>query len=734
MLLWSPYYNILISLCKIVSMSIFSKKGNTSGMNATGVASSDFFSFEVLNALSAHIAVIDREGQIQAVNNSWMKFADNNGGDSKALGVGCNYLHACRDALLPENIETGLEALHGIERVLQKELAEFELIYPCHSPDVKRWFLMRCTPMEGHSLLAVICHIDISEKIKTEEKLREREKELEAFQIIHRQVASQIALEPVIRTILEQIRSIIEPDLAMLFLKNGENLTLKDSVCSITSNYIPAKHEHQIGRCLCGIAVATGESVYSFDINTDKRCTMHECKDAGYTSFASIPLKKGTNILGCIGIASIVKRDFSHKSSFLESAANDVTISLNNALLYNKLQHYADDIQNELGERQRLEKSLVHTQKMEAIGHLAGGIAHDFNNTLAAIMGYSELTLQKTSDPESKEFIQGVLKACHRAKDLIKQILTFSRQNDISLIPIDLRAILKETLPLVKASLPSTITIHAQFESFPPAPVTGNPTQIQRVFMNLCTNAAQAMEDTGGALVIRVETVTIDPKMRDRCHDLAVNEQYVRLSVRDTGTGIAPEQLDSIFEPYFTTKVPGKGTGLGLAVVHGIMKSHHGGIIVDSFPGHGTTFSLYFPRGDKDQPIVRPEALPESARGSEHILLIDDEAAIVNVLRRTLERAGYTTTCCLSSKHAMSLFRQSPQKFDMVICDLTMPDLTGDELSARMRGIRPDIPIIMCTGHHPGQLQDVDTSNIDIILQKPIPHAKLAKIIRELLD
>lgn len=703
-----------------------------SSTDSTSWLPSDLSSYDVLNALSSHVAVIDRHGVIVAINKAWELFASTNDSSTELVGVGSNYLDTCKKAIRSDNEKLAFQALQGIEQVLAGKTQEFELEYPCHSPEQERWFVMRSTLIQN-TQHAVICHIDITEKKLTEKALNEREEELLAFHLIHRQVASQIELEPVIRTILEQIRKILKPDLAMLFLKDGKTLLLKEAIPSYPTTFCHENEPHEVGKCLCGIAVQSGRAIYSYDITTDERCERSECKNAGYRSFASIPLINDSEILGCIGITSTKPRDFSERSDFLNAAAKDVTLSLKNALLYDKLQHYAEDIQNQLHERERLEKILVQNQKLEAIGHLAGGVAHDFNNILAAIMGYAELALRNTESTSIKEYLQGSLKACHRAKDLIQQILTFSRKSDTNLMPLDLRFILKESLLLVRASLPSTITVHEQLDSISSATIRGNPNQLQRVFMNLCSNAAQSIDDANGVLIIKLTEVIVDQNLRERCPDLKLDRRYVELSVRDTGVGIAAEHLASIFEPYFSTKVPGKGTGLGLAVVHGIVKHHHGGVIVDSFPGHGTTFSLYFPLIDAPLPTIVSKSQQPSPRGAGHILIVDDEAAIVQVLEKTLQNKGYTTTSSQFAQEAMILFRKSPAAYDLVLCDLTMPDITGDILAKKMKEIRNDIPVILCSGHSAERLQGLNTAEIDKILQKPIPHTELIAAVRELL-
>jgi signal transduction histidine kinase/CheY-like chemotaxis protein len=695
----------------------------------------DLLSCDVLNALDSQVAVIDSTGKIVAINDAWRNFALNNGSTLESTGAGCNSLSVRREALHPRNVESADGALQGIEKVLRREVAEFEYVYPCHFPDdVQRWFLMRCATLGKHAGYAMISHTDITEQKLAEKALRKREEELEAFHIIHRQVASQIELEPVIDTILVQIMQIMQPDLALLFLREGDALILKKIVPAYPTPFCSGRINPRVGKCFCGLAVQTATALFSYDITTDPRCVMNECKLSDYLSFACIPLVDGSDVLGCISLSSKQPRDFSTRSSFLTYAAQDITLSLKNALLYSRLQHFADDIQKQLQDRRRLEQILVHNQKLEAIGHLAGGIAHDFNNILAVIMGFSELALRKTEDVVCREYLQGGLKACHRAKDLIQQILVFGRKSNNHLMPLDLRYVLRETLPLIRASLPSTITVYDRLDSDCSATIRGNPSQLQRVFMNLCANAAHAMLDSGGILIVKLSLVKIDETVRESCPQLQLNSTYVELSVRDTGTGIEKEHLGSIFEPYYSTKVPGKGTGLGLAVVHGIMRDHNGGVTVRSFFNHGTTFSLYFPFYEAKVPAgTLEEKTASNQEGSAHILIVDDEEVIVEVLQKVLEGRGYTTTCCRHAKDALALFQKSPDSYDLVLCDLSMPEMSGDVLAKKIKRIRSDIPLILCTGHSSEQLHGIDGDSVDMILQKPIPQAELTSALREAL-
>ena len=335
-------------------------------------------------------------------------------------------------------------------------------------------------------------------------------------------------------------------------------------------------------------------------------------------------------------------------------------------------------------------------QKMEAIGVLAGGIAHDFNNLLGAILGYTDLALHEVapSGPVA-QYLQEVLTAGRRAQSLVLQILTFSRASEPERIPVQLRLIVKEALKLLRASLPTTIDIRQDIDH-DDGTVLADPTQMHQVLMNLCANAEYAMRDTGGTLEVRLDTVELDTGAVAHYAEL-VPGSYVRLTIRDTGHGIPPEVATRVFEPFFTTKGVGQGTGMGLAVVHGIVTSHGGAITLQSTPGQGTTCEVYLPRLDMvvDDPTSRDESLPV---GKGVILFIDDEEAIARVSQQMLEKLGYQAVVRISSLAALETFRQTPHHFDLVITDQTMPHMTGEALACELRRIRPDIPIILCTG------------------------------------
>jgi len=383
-------------------------------------------------------------------------------------------------------------------------------------------------------------------------------------------------------------------------------------------------------------------------------------------------------------------------------------------------------------EHKKLEARLQQAQKMEAIGTLAGGIAHDFNNILTAVLGYTELALDDAeNDTLLHKNLQEVIVAGNRAKDLVKQILAFSRQADQELKPVQVELIVKEAVKLIRASLPSTIEIELNLAS--KSATLADPTQIHQVLMNLCTNAHHAMSENGGVLTVSLRDVRIDSGFESRKLDLTTGG-YMCLQIQDTGHGMPEEVRARIFDPFFTTKDRDKGTGMGLSVVHGIVKSHGGAITVHSQPGKGTSFAIYLPLIRTEvKPTVRTAiALPT---GNERILFIDDEKTLVDLGRQMLERLGYKVVCRTSSIEALELFKSRPDQFDLVITDMTMPNLTGDKLTRQMLGIRADIPVILCTGFSE-QISEKSAKDMGIreFILKPLVMDKLARTVRSVLD
>ena len=396
----------------------------------------------------------------------------------------------------------------------------------------------------------------------------------------------------------------------------------------------------------------------------------------------------------------------------------------------------AERKQAEEAQRQ-LEAQLRQSQKMEAVGTLAGGIAHDFNNILSVIIPYTQLALEDAGDnKELQDNLNRVLLAADRARHLVRQILIFSQPHRQERRVINLQSTVEDALKLLRSALPSTIEMVPQLD---PVPTTlADPTQIHQVIMNLCTNAEHAMSGRPGRLEIELGTAPVD-EVFSRRHPNLRPGQHIRIGVRDNGCGMPREMLNRIFEPFFTTKGPGQGTGLGLAVAHGIVKSHGGAILVQSEPGVGTEFQIFLPVQmpvPEGKPAAQPPepGLAAAGRG-ERLLLVDDEPSVLGALSETLSRAGYKVTSLTDPRAALEAFRARPAEFDLLFTDLTMPGLTGFELARQVMTIRTDLPVIVATGFGGNSVSDATTPpNVRKIVEKPFNPRRIASTVREALQ
>ena len=380
----------------------------------------------------------------------------------------------------------------------------------------------------------------------------------------------------------------------------------------------------------------------------------------------------------------------------------------------------------------KLEVQLRQAAKLEAIGTLAGGIAHDFNNILSAIIGYTELTLRQNQEtPKVAQNMEEVLKAAERAQSLIAQILTFSRQDEQAFQAVQLGSLVKEALKLLKASLPSTIEMKLKIES--DLAIMADPTQIHQVVMNICTNAGHAMLEKGGVMTVQLTSERMNDQELEGHPDLKPG-RYLKLTVSDTGIGMSQEVKERIFEPFFTTKDKGKGTGLGLSVVHGIVKSHGGDITVYSEPNQGSAFNILFPA--IDQKVKAPQkAINQIPKGNEKILLVDDEQVLVDIGKMSLEVLGYQVVGETSSLRALEIFNKNLNTFDLVITDMTMPKMTGEELCKNIRKLDATTPVIICTGFSSMlDKKKLAEMGADGLLPKPVKTRDMALTIRKILD
>jgi len=382
-------------------------------------------------------------------------------------------------------------------------------------------------------------------------------------------------------------------------------------------------------------------------------------------------------------------------------------------------------------EKKKLENQLQQAQKMEAIGALAGGIAHDFNNILSAIIGYTELAMLNEGAEHCADELKEALAAANRAKDLVNQILAFSRQTAEDRMPVRVALIVKEAVKFLRATIPSTIEIKARIDERSGA-VLANSVELHQIIMNLFTNAQHALGERAGLVEVEVQGAEIDAAQKSDLIGMQAGA-CVRISVRDTGSGMSPEVMERIFDPYFTTKEKGVGTGLGLAVVHGIVKKYGGAIQVESKPGQGTVFHVFLPKADVAAP-TQTELTKPIMGGSEKVLLVDDEQMLASVGQQALQRLGYEVVSRTSPIEALELFKAKPGHFDVVITDQTMPGMTGDALARELMNIRPGIPVIICTGY--SQAIDAEraaTIGIKAFVMKPILIHDLADAVRKAL-
>jgi len=386
----------------------------------------------------------------------------------------------------------------------------------------------------------------------------------------------------------------------------------------------------------------------------------------------------------------------------------------------------------DITETKKLEDQLRQTHKMEAIGTLAGGIAHEFNNMLAIILGNTEIVMDDTPEWHStRSGLEEIRKAALRAKEVVRQLLDSSQPTKHKREPVSVGALIQASVRLIRSSMPATVEIRQDIDQ-ESGIVEADPTQINEVFINLCTNAADAMAENGGVLEVAVKRKTVDA---EQAAPLGLIEpgSYISLMVKDTGCGMNVETVSRIFDPYFTTKEFGKGTGMGLSLAHGIVRNYDGTIIVDSTPGKGSTFEVLLPQSEAEiVPEPEQEIIPG---GNERILFIDDEPALAKMAKQMLERLGYEVVTRTNSEEALELFRQEPDRFDLIITDMTMPGMTGDRLAAAVNAIRADIPVILCTGYSERISEEKAMAmGIRAFAMKPLAKKDLAATVRKALD
>lgn len=447
------------------------------------------------------------------------------------------------------------------------------------------------------------------------------------------------------------------------------------------------------------------------------------------------------NIIGmfaCYSFESYARKDF-YLARLLEQEkekVNAVNFELEQRVRERTAQLFKAniDLKQEMAEHERAERELIQAHKMEAIGTLAGGIAHDFNNILMAIMGYAEIGLYKKniSTEKTSYIFQQIMQAGGRAKSLVKQILTFSRQQEQEKMPVHVGSIVKEALKLLAVTLPKNIEISRHILTEADL-VLADPIQIHQIIMNLCTNAAHAMKETGGDLRVALLDVQKSTPEAIIVSDLSA-EAFIELSVRDTGTGIDASIVDRIFDPFFSTKAKGEGTGMGLSVVHGIVKSCGGKVVVESYPNNGACFRVFLPKIDRLFTEAAQD-MPSLPAGTEHIFFVDDEPALIEVVKEMLETFGYAVTTSSDPAEALERFRENPRQFDLVITDKNMPRMSGFELAKGLLSIYPGIPLILCSGFNDhADMEKAEAIGFSEMIIKPLVMREVAETIRQVLD
>ena len=580
------------------------------------------------------------------------------------------------------------------------------------------------SPKDPEKLLARIEHLE--ENRRFVQNVLEMALSLVDFQ---ENIVNSFGPENILEEAEKRIRYLIPFEANALYLINQDNSDLQPAVCNPLKarEFIAAEVEDLIEKGFFAWAIRERRGITIASRNRAKRFVMHVIATQSRIRGMFIGQLDGTR-------QQIPDTSLTLLSIILLNTAN----ALESLEFYRLLRHQKTILEKKVEERTQAlaesERQMQQVLKLQSIGTLAGGIAHDFNNLLFPIIGYTELAMDDIPEENTaRKSLEEVLKAASRAKELIQQILTFSRRNGSERKPIRVPIIILEALRLLRVSIPKTIDIVTAVEENC-SPIMGNASQMHQVVMNLCTNAYQAMLETGGKIQVCLGEVNIGYEEMVQRIGIKMGP-HLHLMVQDDGVGMDATVLERIFEPYFTTKEPGKGTGLGLSVIHGIVKNHGGFITVESLPGQGSSFHVYLPTIDEMEQDIEVKIRAAETGGGEHILLVDDEEQIVAMEKQMLEKLGYQVTACASSSEAWTVFSARPGEFDLMVTDMTMPHMAGDRLSEKILDIRPNLPVILCTGHSDMINEDKAAAlGIRKFVMKPVKKNELARAIRSALE
>jgi PAS domain S-box-containing protein len=570
------------------------------------------------------------------------------------------------------------------------------------------------------SVLAIVRDIS-TRKAAENEIIRSRDTQKVINALLRASVTEQ-PVEWILKNCLDLILSIqwltVEPKGCIFLVEDRKDILIRKVQKGLDKELEAKCAEIPFGKCICGRAALSAKVEFSAKI--DERHDIYIEGGMDDHGHYCIPILSESETLGVINIYLEAGHSYDETEvEFLSAVANTLAGII--------MRRYAEK------EKQQIEMEMHHAQQLESIGTLAGGIAHDFNNILFPIMGHTELLLMDTpEDSPSIGNLKAINTAALRAKDLVKQILAFARQESTEFILMKIQPLVKEALKLIRATIPTTIDIKLDINPDCGA-IKGDPTKIHQIVMNLSTNAYHAMEYAGGELRVSLKEIEID-KQDVLSQDMEPGG-YACLIIADTGIGMSKQLIEKIFDPFFTTKEKGKGTGMGLSVVHGIVKGMGGTIQVNSELGKGSEFNVYFPivKSLSEERIIQSKAKIQG--GTERILLVDDEEPIITMEKQLLEHLGYKVTSRTSSLEALEAFRANPDRFDLVITDMAMPNMPGDKLAIELIKIRPDIPIFLCTGFSENMSEEKAASlGIKGFLFKPIIMKDLAQKVREVLD
>ncbi|MBX7218851.1 MAG: PAS domain S-box protein [Blastocatellia bacterium] len=631
----------------------------------------------ILNSLPAHIALLDKEGTIVTVNEKWKRFALENQLDQPDYGIGCNYIGVCETASVDHDPANGYRVADGIRQVLSGTQKEFTFEYPCPAPEQERWFKLiispLCNSLDRETVEgAVTMHVDITDRMLVEAALRTSE---------------------------ERNRDLVENATDIIFTRKLDDTLL--SINKIAETLTGYNRSEMLGLPFDHLLAP------EFRALAHRKLKEQETETSLPTLFeAELVCKNGRRQPVEISSRLVFEGD---RPVATQGIARDVS------------------------ERRKLEEQLRQAQKMEAIGRLAGGISHDFNNLLTAILGYSEILLLRLQDERLRSKVEEIKKAGNQAAALVRQLLTFSRRDTRKPRSLNLNQVVRETQGILTRTIGEDIelVLHLQAEL---DPTYIDPTQVNQIIMNLVVNARDAMP-TGGRLTIETRNFEVDATFA-AAHPGATPGPHVKLSVSDTGYGMSDEIRSQIFEPFFTTKEHGKGTGLGLPIVYGIVRQSDGFLLVESQPGQGTGVHIYLPSTTfRLETTPLPGLSVELPRGTETILLVEDDAMVRQLAEEVLTLCGYQVLLATDGQEALLVVNDYQAPIDMLLTDVIMPKMNGPELALQVRTLFPDMLVVFMSGYTDRLLSQPMLEDQEIaLIQKPFTPLILAQRVRTELN